>query len=150
LNDIITRHFENPPQFQFVHFLKNNVEGRRSGFLDAYLVAAQLLLSHPEAFRKLASVPVGFKYMNDNQHMYFRHATIELKPQTSIDRLMLRLHELLDALVAVNYSPPFQAPLTLPHHPFNPQHDPSNHPDTLHKLDKSLNAFVILFRPPPS
>ncbi|PLW07844.1 hypothetical protein PCANC_25794 [Puccinia coronata f. sp. avenae] len=142
-------HFENPPRFQFLHVLKNNVEGGRSGFLDAYSVAAQILLSHPEAFRTLASVPVGFKYMNDNQHTYFRHATIELKPQTSIDRLMRRPHELLDALVAVNYSPPFQAPLALPHHPSNPQPDPSNHPDTLHKLDKSLNAFVILFRPPP-
>ncbi|PLW09396.1 hypothetical protein PCANC_06342 [Puccinia coronata f. sp. avenae] len=138
-------HFENPPRFQFLHFLKNDVDGGRSGFLDAYSVVAQLLLSQPEAFRTLASVPVGFEYMNDNHHTYFRHATIELKPQTSIDRLMRRPHELLDALVAVNYSPPFQAPLTLPHHPYNPQHNPSNHPDTLHKLVKSLNAFVSLF-----
>ncbi|PLW18524.1 hypothetical protein PCANC_16170 [Puccinia coronata f. sp. avenae] len=68
---------------------------------------------------------------------------------TLINQLMQRPHELLDALVAVNYSPPFQAPLTLPHHPSNPQHDPSNHPDTLHKLNKSLNAFFISFRPPP-
>lgn len=130
-------HFENPPRFQFLHCLKNEVEGGRSGFLDAYSVVSQLLLSQPEAFRTLASVPIGFEYQNDNHHTFYRHPTIELQPQTSIDRLIRRPAELLDALVAVNYSPPFQAPLILPHH---------HRPETLPKLVAALDTFVSLFQ----
>jgi len=130
-------HFENPPRFQFLHCLKNEVKGGRSGFLDAYSVVSQLLLSQPEAFRTLASVPIGFEYQNDNHHTFYRHPTIELHPQTSIDRLIRRPTELLDALVAVNYSPPFQAPLILPHH---------HRPETLPKLVAALDTFVTLFQ----
>ncbi|OAV89122.1 hypothetical protein PTTG_07857 [Puccinia triticina 1-1 BBBD Race 1] len=127
-------HFENPPRFQFLHCLKNEVIGGRSGFLDAYTAAMELLTRDPEAFRTLARAPIGFEYINDSHHTYFDRPTIELKPHASIDALIRRPHELLDSLVAVNYAPPFQAPFRL-----------HSRPDSLRAVVAALKSFVELF-----
>ncbi|KAA1068982.1 hypothetical protein PGT21_007808 [Puccinia graminis f. sp. tritici] len=128
-------HFENPPRFQFLHCLKNEVEGGRSSFLDSYSAVQELLVRDPESFRVLTRELIGFEYKNAKHETFYGHPTIELKPQTSIDRLLRRPHELLDHLLAVNYSPPFQAPFPLL----------LNGPDSIDQLFKSLRAFVDLF-----
>lgn len=55
----------------------------------------------PEAFHLLATTDVAFWYVNDGHHLERKHKTIVVDPTTQ-------------QVTAVNYSPPFQAPL-----PFN-------------------------------
>ncbi|KAI7950332.1 hypothetical protein MJO29_009006 [Puccinia striiformis f. sp. tritici] len=131
-------HFENPPRFQFLHCIKNEVEGGCSGFLDSYSVVKQLLLTDPDSFRRLCTVMVGYEYINDNHHTFHKHPIIELKPKISIDRLLRRPHELLDHLVAVNYSPPFQAPFALSEN--------NRHSYDFSVFVKSLQRFTNLFQ----
>lgn len=138
-------HFENPPRFQFLHCLKNQVIGGSSKFLDSYSVLDRLLIGSPDSFKTLAEEPIGFEYINDRHHTFFKHPTIQLKPKLSIDRILNDPDRLLDSLVAVNYSPPFQAPF--PHPP-----TPSN--ERLTKLFRALKSFEALFdlpsQPPAS
>lgn len=60
----------------------------------------------PDAFDVLATTPVEFHYINDGHHLHYSHPTIQL----------CRSQEDASAPAPVefiNYSPPFQAPLSL-------------------------------------
>ncbi|KAJ6588118.1 hypothetical protein B0H19DRAFT_1205778 [Mycena capillaripes] len=92
-------YFKNPPKYQILHCLRNKVVGGASLFVDAFHAAAALRTQDPTLFEVLATTPVPFHYINDGHHLHHTHPTIELSPTGAISQ--------------INYSPPFQAPLTL-------------------------------------
>ncbi|KAJ7802519.1 gamma-butyrobetaine hydroxylase [Mycena olivaceomarginata] len=90
-------YFKNPPKYQILHCLRNNVVGGASFFVDAFHAATTLRAQDPALFDVLATTPVPFHYINDGHHLHHEHPTIELSPS--------------GAIAQINYSPPFQAPL---------------------------------------
>ncbi|KAJ7866599.1 glycoside hydrolase family 5 protein [Mycena olivaceomarginata] len=90
---------KNPPKYQILHCLRNNVVGGASFFVDAFHAATTLRAQDPTLFDVLATTPVPFHYINDGHHLHHEHPTIELSP--------------FGAIAQINYSPPFQAPLFL-------------------------------------
>ncbi|KAI0260075.1 hypothetical protein BC834DRAFT_832444 [Gloeopeniophorella convolvens] len=93
------QYFESPPRYQILHCLRNHVRGGTSLFVDAFAAAHALRAAHPEDFSRLASTPVPFHYINDARHLHRSHPTISVSSQDDA------------RVVAVSYSPPFQAPL---------------------------------------
>ncbi|MBW0477604.1 hypothetical protein O181_017319 [Austropuccinia psidii MF-1] len=104
-------HFQNPPRFQLLHCLKNQVLGGASAFVDTYSVLSFLLLDSPELFCTLASELVPFEYINNQHHTYFCHPTVQLRSGVTPQSITKSPNRLLESIVAVNYSPPFQGPL---------------------------------------
>lgn len=92
-------YFESPPRFQALHCLRNKVEGGSSYFADAFAAAKQLKTEEPKMYDVLKRIPVPFHYDNDGKWYHRTHPTIEELPS--------------GALHAINYSPPFQAPLPI-------------------------------------
>ncbi|KAI9070302.1 Clavaminate synthase-like protein [Trametes sanguinea] len=99
-------YFQHPPRYQILHCLRNRVEGGQSLFVDAVHVASKLRAADPQAFDVLASTPVAFHYINDGHHLHYSHPTIQLSRTQGRDAAA-------PAIEFVNYSPPFQAPLSL-------------------------------------
>jgi gamma-butyrobetaine dioxygenase len=93
-------YYHSPPGLQFLHCLRNQVNGGSSIFSDSFRAASLLQLSNRHAFNSLVTTPVPFHYVNDNKHYYFSRPTIVLD---KTDPYGL-------AIDHVNYSPPFQAP----------------------------------------
>lgn len=94
------RYFESPPRFQALHCLRNKVDGGSSYFADAFAAADQLKAREPKLYDILRTRDVPFHYDNDGKWYQRWHKTIE---ETESGR----------GLHAVNYSPPFQAPLPI-------------------------------------
>ncbi|KIY65555.1 gamma-butyrobetaine hydroxylase [Cylindrobasidium torrendii FP15055 ss-10] len=93
-------YYQEPPQFQILHCLRNRVVGGTSIFVDSLHASSVLRKTHPEAFRLLTQVPVPFHYLNAGKHYHHEHPTIQLAADGH-------------SIAQVNYSPPFQAPLRL-------------------------------------
>jgi len=100
-------YFEHPPRFQLLHCLRNRVVGGTSIFVDALHAATTLQVTNPDAFDILASTPVAFHYINDGHHLHRSHPTIELEAPVVTSAPHQR------QINHINYSPPFQAPLSL-------------------------------------
>ncbi|KAH8107831.1 gamma-butyrobetaine dioxygenase [Cristinia sonorae] len=100
------QYFQHPPRYQFLHCIRNRVQGGISLFVDALQAAKDLRTSHPTDFDLLTSTPVTFHYINDGHHLHHSHPTIELAPVSSDPTLPRPISH-------INYSPPFQAPLPL-------------------------------------
>lgn len=121
-------YFENPPRYQLLHCLRNrNVSGGQSIFVDALQAAQTLWKEDREAFDLLATTDVGFHYVNDGHHLARRHKTFVLDP--SYDPSSSSPPK----ITAINYSPPFQAPL------------PSSTPPAFYK---ALQKFAATLRRP--
>jgi gamma-butyrobetaine dioxygenase len=75
------------------------VEGGSSYFADAFAAAKQLKVEEPKMYDVLKRTQVPFHYDNDGKWYHRTHPTIEELPS--------------GALHAINYSPPFQAPLPI-------------------------------------
>ncbi|OSC99236.1 Clavaminate synthase-like protein [Trametes coccinea BRFM310] len=99
-------YFQHPPRYQILHCLRNRVEGGQSLFVDAVHVASRLRTVDPQAFDVLASTPVAFHFINDGHHLHYSHPTIQLSRVNESDPTA-------PAVEFINYSPPFQAPLSL-------------------------------------
>lgn len=98
-------YFQHPPRYQFLHCLRNRVEGGSSIFVDALNAANTLRISSPSHFDILTATPVSFHYINDGHHLHYDHPTIELGSFPDETGVL--------PIKFVNYSPPFQAPLHL-------------------------------------
>ncbi|PWN89532.1 Clavaminate synthase-like protein [Acaromyces ingoldii] len=107
-------YFQNPPRFQFLHMLRNEVRGGESIFVDSFAVAQKMWDDHRDQFRVLAETPVGFHYQNDNRHYRYTHPTFELATSSSGHAGPSSAATTMPRLCAVNYSPPFQSPLPPP------------------------------------
>lgn len=108
-------YFQNPPRFQFLHMLRNLVRGGQSIFVDAYRVAERIWETDREAWELLAHTPVAYHYQNDGRFYYFRHPVFELPNPEEAHEGPTFSKNGMPRLSAVNYSPPFQAPLHLQH-----------------------------------
>lgn len=90
-----------------LHCLRNrNVIGGKSLFVDGIHAAQTLYQEDREAFDVLRDTDVRFHYHNDGHHLTHLHKTISVDPSPDSATLMPNI-------TAVNYSPPFQAPLPL-------------------------------------
>ncbi|TPX36161.1 hypothetical protein SmJEL517_g01655 [Synchytrium microbalum] len=98
-------YFEAPPGLQFLHCLKNSVQGGTSIFVDAFKAVQELKETSPDAYNTLVNTPVTFHYDNDGHHLEYHHPTISIpsNPNTPV----------VDPLT-VYYAPPFQGPLQIP------------------------------------
>ncbi|KAH9988247.1 hypothetical protein BJV74DRAFT_839630 [Russula compacta] len=87
------QYFESPPRFQILHCLRNSTYGGTSLFVDAFAAA-----------EALPTTPVPFQY---------RHTTplFEREPRDDDDGGRTGTEPPPTRVTAVNYSPPFQAPL---------------------------------------
>ena len=104
----VCSYFEHPPRYQILHCLRNRVIGGTSIFVDAIRAASILRDTNPEAFDILSTTPVAFHYINDGHHLHHSHPTIELAAAPPS-----RPVETERTINYINYSPPFQAPLSL-------------------------------------
>jgi gamma-butyrobetaine dioxygenase len=99
-------YFENPPQIQLLHCLRNRVvSGGDSYFVDAFEAANRLRKRNRKAWELLTWAPVPYQYLNDAHHYEFSHPVIQLVPPS------LGANRPSEALRHINWSPPFQAPL---------------------------------------
>ncbi|KPV75041.1 uncharacterized protein RHOBADRAFT_53941 [Rhodotorula graminis WP1] len=105
-------HFDNPPRYQFLHSLLNrHVVGGTSYFVDTFALAEHLRHHSPSAFDTLATEHVTFEYRNGPHHTRFVRPTLELAHAPAGQGGASGHHAA--KVHAVNYSPPFQGPLTL-------------------------------------
>ena len=95
---MLCRYYEAPPGLQYLHCLKNTVNGGESLFLDSYKAVSLFKKTYPEDYKVLTKIPVTFHYQNDLRIRKFRHLTIEECPGS-------------DDPLNVYYSPPFAGPL---------------------------------------
>lgn len=75
-NDLCTREYV--PGLQFLFCLHNSCSGGDSLFVDAYAVAEQLRVEHPQAFEVLATVAVPFGTRNQDSDHRFVAPVLEL------------------------------------------------------------------------
>lgn len=110
-------YFANPPRFQLLHMLKNEVQGGESLFVDGFAIAQELHEQHPEDFALLTKVPVAFHYQNDGRYYRYAHPTIELaQPEQGMagsSSSTTPASGRMPRVAAINYSPPFQAPMPI-------------------------------------
>jgi gamma-butyrobetaine dioxygenase len=94
-------HFEDPPRYQLLHYLHRapTLKGGLSYFVDSYYAAHQLRQLRPDLYDLLCTEKVAFEYNNGGHFRYWERPTIQLDDAGTI--------------TAINYSPPFQAPLRL-------------------------------------
>ncbi|CZS99895.1 hypothetical protein WAI453_003493 [Rhynchosporium graminicola] len=99
------QYMHNPPGFQLLHCLKNTCEGGDSLFSDAFYAASRL---SERDVMTLTRTNLAYQYRNAGEHYYMERPVLEvgdMKLQTPGG-----LHSRIEA---VNYSPPFQAPLPI-------------------------------------
>lgn len=125
-----------------LHCLRNRVNGGHSTFVDGLQAALQLYKTSLEDFLILASTQVNFHYINDGHHLHCSHPTFELEKFGSAQSPHVILNGDAYKITSINYSPPFQAPLSVTTSPafYN----------SLAKyaalLDNPNNSFMILLR----
>ncbi|XP_066281998.1 probable gamma-butyrobetaine dioxygenase isoform X3 [Branchiostoma lanceolatum] len=99
-------YYESPPGLQLLHCVRFNpeVQGGESVLLDAFPVVEHLRVHHPEDFNTLVRVPATFHKIHfDREYpvcMRYQRPHIVLNPDKEV--------------IAVNWSPPFEGPLSVP------------------------------------
>ncbi|GAA5896851.1 hypothetical protein JCM8208_007107 [Rhodotorula glutinis] len=142
-------HFDNPPRYQFLHSLQNrHVVGGTSYFVDTFALAEHLRTESPSAFDTLATEHVTFEYRNGPHHTRFVRPTLELAHapgQGSTDGATATGTAVRTGRVhAVNYSPPFQGPLTLERTTRSSSATTSDDAERLGRLHDALAQFAEL------
>lgn len=119
----------NPPHLQFLHSLRARAPGGESLFSDSYYAAEMIRQNEPAAFEALCFEPVTFHYHNSGHHYRTTRTTVELDVfgiegghggiRFNDASLFLEMppercraptpHSLIRR---INWSPPFQAPVT--------------------------------------
>jgi len=98
-------HTDNPyrhpvPGIQLLHCLINGTEGGLSTLVDGLAVSEALRVEHPDAYRRLTTTMVGFRYIDTGTELVARAPLIELDPAGTF--------------AAINYSPRLDLPPLLP------------------------------------
>eukprot|EP00030_Apusomonadida_sp_AF-17_P001179 a180303_28.p1 GENE.a180303_28~~a180303_28.p1 ORF type:complete len:466 (+),score=125.92 a180303_28:116-1399(+) len=91
-------YLEAPPGVQMLHALVTDARGGESYFVDAHRIAFEFERSHPAEFDVLTRVPLTFHYKSSGQTMRF------VRPLFARGDANEPVH--------VNWSPPFEGPLT--------------------------------------
>ncbi|MBD8876489.1 TauD/TfdA family dioxygenase [Roseibium polysiphoniae] len=80
------------PGFQFLHCLANEAEGGGSTFCDGFAIAEDLKASDPEAFRLLNTIPIPFRFQDQDYDLRSRHLTIETNHLGQVRELRFNAH----------------------------------------------------------
>ncbi|KAI9798855.1 MAG: hypothetical protein M1833_004358 [Piccolia ochrophora] len=100
-------YFADPPHLQLLHCIHNTVAGGTSLFSDGFRVASALGSERQQPPAKILSeYPVTFHYHNAGEHYSYIRPVIELEP-----RRMSPMPHLAPRPKAINWAPPFQAPM---------------------------------------
>ena len=70
--------WEQPPGFQFLHCLHNEASGGESTLADGYCVAETIRTRDPETFQVLSTIPVDFRYHDEDRDLRARAPIIGL------------------------------------------------------------------------
>lgn len=111
--------------------LRNDVLGGASIFTDSFAIARRMWQEDRSTFDLLCEVPIAYQYDNDGRYYRYTHPLFERPsaaglgheggpfdvPGQGVGKGEGEVEEEMPRLVAVNYSPPFQAPLPLTAHP---------------------------------
>ncbi|KAI0210552.1 Trimethyllysine dioxygenase [Lamellibrachia satsuma] len=98
-------YYESPPGLQFLHCLRYDtcVRGGESYLVDAWHVAEQMRRQHPQEFATLTRIPATFQKIHLQRewpvYMKYQRPHIVLGPE--------------DQIIAINWSPPFEGPLSV-------------------------------------
>ncbi|KAK5126959.1 hypothetical protein LTR85_008317 [Meristemomyces frigidus] len=125
-------YMEQPPHLQFLHCIRSSSVGGASLFTDSYTAAQDLFVEDRKAFLDLIKRRVSFHYDHMESHYYQQHRTV-IEPshplvlgQVRVDTLPQLLSKatkaglsphninITDWIDAISWSPPFQAPFSLP------------------------------------
>lgn len=82
-------HTDNPyrdpvPGIQLLHCLVNETDGGESTLVDSISVAQQLKDEDPEGFRLLSTIPVRFRFKDDDTSLLHFHPLIDVDSQNNI------------------------------------------------------------------
>ncbi|WFD34997.1 heme o synthase [Malassezia cuniculi] len=105
-------YFQNPPRFQLLHMLRKTVSGGQNLFVDSMKIAEIMWEHHRDEWEALAETPVAYHYVNAGEHYYYTHPVFEVAAPAE-GHAGPSLRGTMPRLAAINYSPPFQAPLPL-------------------------------------
>ncbi|GKU07666.1 unnamed protein product [Fusarium langsethiae] len=127
-------YFYDPPHVQLLHCVQSASSGGASVFADAYKAAVDLFHTDPEAFERLATVPVNYHYNHPDSNVYrTTKPVIDLRPLRLGDRPYASVQAyvkdwnklniqnggsgwsdavLVDHMQKINWGPPFLAPFS--------------------------------------
>lgn len=98
-------HTDNPyripqPGYVLLHCLANDAEGGESGMTDGFHIAETIRREHPELFRALTSVPVNWRYADEQAVLEDSSPFIEVAADGSISHV--RFHGRSDRIPALD------------------------------------------------
>ena len=80
------------PGYQFLHAYKNSASGGESVFADGFQICAHLQEEAPEDFRLLTTVPVPFRFHDDDNDIRRRRPLISQHEDGSFDYFVFNAH----------------------------------------------------------
>lgn len=83
---------EVPPGFQFLHCLANDATGGGSIFADGFAIAEDLRAQDPAAFELLASVPIPFRFHDEDYDIRVREPVIAVNREGAVTELRYNAH----------------------------------------------------------
>lgn len=83
---------EVPPGFQFLHCLANAADGGGSTFADGFAIAEDLRREDPQAFDLLATVPIPFRFHDEDYDIRAREPVITLDRAGKITEIRYNAH----------------------------------------------------------
>ncbi len=83
---------EFPPGFQFLHCVANEAKGGESVFADGFALAADLKATDEAAFRLLSTVPIPFRFHDDDTDIRVRAPVIALNAEGAVTELRYNAH----------------------------------------------------------
>ncbi|AMD20763.1 HDR020Wp [Eremothecium sinecaudum] len=105
-------YLENVPGWQLLHAIKNSFGGKESGanyFVNAFRAAKYVCETDIDAYNALKIVPINYGYFRDDKRYYQSRPLIEENDYIESNASTGLFSDLVKC---VNYSPPFQKPLT--------------------------------------
>lgn len=101
-----------PPELQLLHCLRASKQGGESLFSDTFRAVETMRQQRNPLLKTLTEFPVTYWYKNDGHNFQHTKRTIETKPSPDdFTRQADIFSQVAATIKAVNWSPPFQAPL---------------------------------------
>lgn len=83
---------EVPPGFQFLHCLANAADGGGSIFADGFAIAEDLKAEDPQAFDLLSSLPIPFRFHDEDYDIRVREPVIHLDHAGAVIEVRFNAH----------------------------------------------------------
>jgi gamma-butyrobetaine dioxygenase len=98
-------HCDNPyripqPGYVLLHCLANDAQGGESGITDGFFVAEKMRREHPDLFHALCTVPVRFRYADDQAILEHTSPFIDVDPDGRVTHV--RFHGRCDQVAAID------------------------------------------------